>query len=411
MKKFFEKKKLDFKFKKAGTGHSLSDESPSTSSQGVITSQPVAKQPPPPKSAGAMKAGEAALTRIDQKKQEPISASRKAIQAQVRREMEQEKAAAEAAAALSRQQSGPGETKLESAPLLSVEKVQFYCSLSPQRVPRSQIESHIKECLLLKLAEDPIQASCAMIHSLNKDREKMKVGIDTICKYLDNIISHPGEEKYTKIRIQNKAFQDKVACIEGSEEFLQSVGFTRQMMPHQDSEAEFFVLDQEYCSDTDRLRAVHESLVSTEPIRPILDRNTQIFEPCSGASQFHLPDEFYNLTAEEIKREQQLRTDMVERNAVLRTKAMREKEEQREIRKYNFTLIRVKFPNGIILQGIFRSREKVGALMEFVRQSLENDWMPFILSTSTGQKITNEDAFLVECQLFSVEILIFPRGI
>lgn len=34
----------------------------------------------------------------------------------------------------------------------------------------------------------------------------------------------------------------------------------------------------------------------------------------------------------------------------LRTKAMREKEELREIRKYKFALVRVRFPDGLYLQ-------------------------------------------------------------
>lgn len=36
---------------------------------------------------------------------------------------------------------------------------------------------------------------------------------------------------------------------------------------------------------------------------------------------------------------------------MLRTKAMREKEGQREMKKYNYTLLRVRFPDGYILQG------------------------------------------------------------
>jgi hypothetical protein len=35
---------------------------------------------------------------------------------------------------------------------------------------------------------------------------------------------------------------------------------------------------------------------------------------------------------------------------MLRTKAMREKEEQREMRKYRYAVIRVRFPDGILLQ-------------------------------------------------------------
>lgn len=36
---------------------------------------------------------------------------------------------------------------------------------------------------------------------------------------------------------------------------------------------------------------------------------------------------------------------------MLRTKAMREKEEQRERRKYNYTLLRIRLPDGNLLQG------------------------------------------------------------
>lgn len=36
---------------------------------------------------------------------------------------------------------------------------------------------------------------------------------------------------------------------------------------------------------------------------------------------------------------------------MLRTKAMREKEEQRERKKYNYTLLRIRLPDGNLLQG------------------------------------------------------------
>lgn len=45
------------------------------------------------------------------------------------------------------------------------------------------------------------------------------------------------------------------------------------------------------------------------------------------------------------------RSELVEKNAMLRTKAMREKEEQRERRKYNYTLLRIRLPDDNLLQG------------------------------------------------------------
>ena len=46
-------------------------------------------------------------------------------------------------------------------------------------------------------------------------------------------MTHPGEEKYRKIRIRNKAFQDKVASVPGAMMFLEAVGFHQQLLPHQ----------------------------------------------------------------------------------------------------------------------------------------------------------------------------------
>ena len=41
---------------------------------------------------------------------------------------------------------------------------------------------------------------------------------------------------------------------------------------------------------------------------------------------------------------------MAEREGMLRTKAMREKEEMKERRKYRFALMRIRFPDGLVLQ-------------------------------------------------------------
>jgi hypothetical protein len=44
------------------------------------------------------------------------------------------------------------------------------------------------------------------------------------------------------------------------------------------------------------------------------------------------------------------RAEVIERSLMLRTKAMREKEEQREMRKYRYAVIRIRLPDGILLQ-------------------------------------------------------------
>ena len=44
------------------------------------------------------------------------------------------------------------------------------------------------------------------------------------------------------------------------------------------------------------------------------------------------------------------RSELAEREGMLRTKAMRQREDMKERRKYRFCLIRIRFPNGLVLQ-------------------------------------------------------------
>ena len=63
-------------------------------------------------------------------------------------------------------------------------------------------------------------------------------------------------------------------------------------------------------------------------------------------------DDFYQLSLEEIRREQKLKSVAVESSQQLRTKAMRGRDEVRAVAKYyRYTLLRVRLPDGLILQG------------------------------------------------------------
>lgn len=92
-------------------------------------------------------------------------------------------------------------------------------------MPKEEMNAYIHEFLLSQLGEEPEMASALMIQTLNKNKEKVKVCVETLSKYLDNLISNPGEEKFRKIRLSNKAFTERVRELEGTDEFLQAVGF------------------------------------------------------------------------------------------------------------------------------------------------------------------------------------------
>lgn len=86
--------------------------------------------------------------------------------------------------------------------------------------------------------------------------------------------------------------------------------------------------------------------------------------PESVAAKIELPDSFYNLSAVELKREAESRRKKLEESKLLIPKSYREKQAKAARRQYNKTVIRIQFPDGVVLQAIFSPLELTGALYE-----------------------------------------------
>ncbi|XP_038626626.1 UBX domain-containing protein 6 isoform X1 [Tachyglossus aculeatus] len=433
MKKFFQEIKKDFQFKTAGPGQKLTE----SARDKAPKDQPPRPSPTPRQGPTdeAQRAAAAALARLEQKQLKPRGSSlQDALQNRVAKELEAEAGSSDASGTCEKPQSplaGPG--------ALSISGVYFTCPLTGSRLRKDQREAHIREAILQHTSVDPVAASIMKIHTFNKDQALVKLGVETIAKYLDNICLHPEEKKYQKIKLQNKVFQDRISCLEGTNDFFQAVGFekttlpvsdegkgpeeggearvcgrwvarrrvTKVLGPADDTMEEFYVLGPDALAHVEALEGHKEQLLHGEPLRAQLDRQRRVLRPSPLATHFDLPEDFYHLTAAELKREQQLRTEALERLAVLRTKAMREKEEQREMKKYVYTLLRVRFPDGYILQGTFYARERVSTLYAFVREALQSDWLPFELLPSGRQKLTDENLAFNECGLVPSALLTF----
>ncbi|KAL8609906.1 hypothetical protein ACOMHN_016381 [Nucella lapillus] len=405
IKRFFEKRKLNVRFKKAGEGHRLDEPSarpktPNTAGAAKATARAGSTDP-----VAAQKAADAALARLSGKTKDQTTVVRARIrtdmEAEKRKMLETEAALNQAAAA----QAGPREVTLDGAPMLP--KVLYCCpEIGPEVLPKEEMEGYIQGFLYNSLVEDPEMTSAIMIHTLNKQPDKVKVCVETLIRYLDNAVNHPEEEKFHKIRVGNKAFQERVACLKGTEEFIQAAGFVLRSLPHEDHEEHFWVLTEEYARDSERLTNIKEVLLAAEPIRPQLDRCLKVFHPSSKATKFEIPDEFYNVSPAELKKEQQRKEEAVEKLGLLRTKAMRERDELKELRKYRFTLIRVRFPDGVLLQGVFKAHEKLSAVRQFVGEQL-GTWLPFNLVTATGQRLIDDGATLAELSLAPAAVVNF----
>jgi len=385
IKKFFEKKKLEYKFKKLGQGHSLDEQPlprPTSASQASKAPQPGHQIP----SDGAQRAAAAAIARASQPK--PGSSALAAQKAKIREELTREEDSASSSAA-----QAPMSTTLDSAPVC---RVLYRCELFDDGASysKAETESRIESFLTAQLQECPTEAAALTIKTLNKNPEKIQTCVDTIKKIIQNIASHPGEEKYLKIRLNNKALRERVFDQRGAREFLIGAGFEPASLPVEDggSVEEFLVMSSERSSDPDALSNLVETLENAERICPVLDPDVRLFYPTNKLNSFNVPDEFYAISKEELKREAELRKEAVEKMGMLRTKAMRERDEQRELRKYRFTAIRTRFPNGLILQGTFTTRSPFSALVAFIRDSLAVDWLPFVvIAPSAGGRLSEED--------------------
>lgn len=403
IKSLFHKAKLDVKFMNAGKGHKLTE---STSNVGSTSTVEPRKRVEPTKEAKV--AGQAALARLEAKESnvKRFNTSYAAIKAQVKRELEQEK---QAQKNVQKNHVQPKEEAAEDNSL-AVSYVYYRCPyLSDEVLPQDEWKVKIKEFLYEQLkGEDASLISCLIIQNCNSKKERIDTCVDTLGKYLENIINNPEEEKYKKIRMQNRVFQDKVIPIEGALEFLNAAGFCQKKLMNNDKEEDFLVWNADNYN-IDDLITLLEALKTAQPIPLELDRNLQILLPMQANMRTELPPSFFNLTLEDIGKEQQLRTEAVERNQMLRTKAMRERDEKQRLRKYKFSLIRIKFPDNLILQGTFSVHENFQNVVNFISENLINNERPFSLK-KLPQIVFNEDCFdktLLELGLFPATLLMF----
>jgi hypothetical protein len=80
--------------------------------------------------------------------------------------------------------------------------------------------------------------------------------------------------------------------------------------------------------------------------------------------QNDVPDSFYKLSGEEIRNEAKMRRERLEQSRLLIPKSYKEKHALAARQKYKQAVIRVQFPDRMILQGIFLPGEATGSLYE-----------------------------------------------
>ncbi|GAB5589450.1 hypothetical protein Unana1_04350 [Umbelopsis nana] len=140
---------------------------------------------------------------------------------------------------------------------------------------------------------------------------------------------------------------------------------------------------------------------------PAIDRDIKVMSPPQGSapSQVAVPESFYKLTPAEIKQlyQSQVNKRQALDNAPLKTKTMRNLEEKERMKKYPKTTIRVRLPDGLVLQINFLSSEKatiaVSTLYSVIKSTLRNPDREFLLCLPPRRQLVELDQTLYKAGL------------
>uniref|UniRef100_A0A5F8A6W2 Tether containing UBX domain for GLUT4 n=1 Tax=Macaca mulatta TaxID=9544 RepID=A0A5F8A6W2_MACMU len=123
-----------------------------------------------------------------------------------------------------------------------------------------------------------------------------------------------------------------------------------------------------------------------------------------------LPDEFFELTVDDVRRRlAQLKSERKRlEEAPLVTKAFREAQIKEKLERYPKVALRVLFPDRYVLQGFFRPSETVGDLRDFVRSHLGNPELSFYLFITPPKTVLDDHTrTLFQANLFPAALVHF----
>lgn len=145
------------------------------------------------------------------------------------------------------------------------------------------------------------------------------------------------------------------------------------------------------------------------------ERNALVFNQAGALpiSQEDLPDSFFDLTVEDAKvllRDAKKSINRLEDSPLL-TEAQRQTESNKKkldhVNKYHWAIIRIQFPDQLVLQGLFRPEETVQDIKNFVRNYLKNPENEFVLYTTPPKTDLNPNCRLIDENLVPSAVIYY----
>ncbi|KAL3084266.1 hypothetical protein niasHS_009754 [Heterodera schachtii] len=230
------------------------------------------------------------------------------------------------------------------------EEVRFTCELlgAELALPKKELYDTIEKVLYERIKQnDDVQqslsASITLFHTFCPNYERRKAALETIGKYVKNIIAQPNEQKFLKIRMGNKVFEEKVQPVKGAIEFLAAIGFRLQ-------KSVATVVQQQSDGTTTTVISNEPYLVMTPPneahVKDLCDQWEKAFAQLENGKSVQL----------KLFRDAKL----FKPNENVQQPKLTE----------GYCRIRVKFPSGYVVQGIFRENEKFSSVRAFVAEHI-----------------------------------------
>lgn len=122
---------------------------------------------------------------------------------------------------------------------------------------------------------------------------------------------------------------------------------------------------------------------------------------CDGSRQ----EDFYKLTSKDLKKNQKLRELEIERESQLRTKETRERE-KRSVPKSKVTKIRIRKPNGEVVESTFDINDKLHKVYQLIDRCFSNGKAyTLLVPPATSFKETDKEKTLADLQLYPAVLL------
>ncbi|CAL5227638.1 g10643 [Coccomyxa viridis] len=299
----------------------------------------------------------------------------------------------------------------------------------------------------------------------------------TIAKVLANIVAHPAEAKYRKLRLANKRIQDTIVDVDLAwssyrcDYCLQACGFElvfqegsgEQLEASADLEG-FAVLPehadlaplqaalqllghrepaQQPCSSSagaasshsasssgaagQASRAHSDSVTSAAPQRPATGnaagagqdagkaakrpRNTQVFFPAETSDQAAPPKWFFDQSPSQVKAAFLAKRKKTELDQTLMTRAYRDKLNgaKQDVNSIASATIRIRLPEGLVLQGEFNAGEPVSAVFEWLTDCLSDPGCTYELVDPDRKPVGVAAQSMRSAQLVPSALLNFRR--